>query len=445
MGGGTVEDADPADEAIVTDLEPAALRIALQAARTELARTRAALTEAQSLYNLVEELPFSIYRKDREGRFVFANRLFCQALGRPLREILGRTDHDFSAQALAEKYVGDDRRVLETGEPFEDVEQHLDRDGEPTYIQIFKLPARDAAGAIVGTHGFWVDVTPLKRTEAALKKRTADLEAALTALRHNQEKLLVSEKMASLGRLTAGIAHEMNTPLAAVRAALADLERLVHEYAESVGDPQVSPEDHKEIAAEMGARLRLARNAAERTVGFVRGIKAQTRNLSSVERRRFDAVEVAREALVLLGHELRRSSTRLEFRADPTNIVLEGNAGRLAQVVTNLVTNAVDALRPRGGRIAVTLRTDSDDLVLVVEDGGCGITPEHLSRIFDPMFTTKPFGEGTGLGLTIVHDIVTGELGGTIEVSSQPGQGTSFTVRLPRPKEETHGTKEQKG
>jgi PAS domain S-box-containing protein len=399
----------------------------------KIARLQAALAEAESLYRtLADQLPVTIYRKDRQGRFLYGNRRFCETLERPLEQILGRTDYDFSAPELADKYVADDQPVL-AGEAFQGVEQHLDREGLPTYIQIYKFPIRNSAGAVVGTQGVWFDVTPIKRAETALSKRSAELEAALEALETNQEQLVVSEKMASLGRLTAGIAHEMNTPLAAARSALADLERLVDEYADSAGDLEVSADDHREIAGEMRARLRLSKGALEKAVGFVRGIKSQTRGMALEERRRFDLVAVVREALLLLGHAIRHRKIALDFRAAAPTLEIEGDPGRLAQVVTNLVTNAIDASPAAGGPLRVAIDPDADDRVAIeVADAGCGIPPENLNRIFDPMFTTKPFGEGTGLGLTIVHDIVTGALGGTIDVQSEVGRGTTFTIRLPR-------------
>ncbi len=268
------------------------------------------------------------------------------------------------------------------------------------------------------------------------KERARELDQAYRTLQANQEKLLVVEKMASLGRLTAGIAHEMNTPLAAVRAALAELGQLGVEYQNSIGDADVSADDHRAIAQEMLHSIQLADNAAARAAGFVRGIKAQTRDLASTERRRFNAVTVIEEALLLLRHALREKNCTATFEPVAENMEMFGSPGRLTQIVTNLITNAIDASADcGGGPIAIHLAPYDHGIELQVSDRGCGIPPENLSKIFDPMFTTKPFGEGTGLGLAIVHDIVTGEFGGTIQVTSQVGQGTTFSVRFPQRKE----------
>jgi signal transduction histidine kinase len=200
----------------------------------------------------------------------------------------------------------------------------------------------------------------------------------------------------------------------------------------------VTPADHAEIALEMQTALRLADSAAERAATFVRGIKAQTRDLAPHEHRHFDAVGVIRETLTLLGHALRQRRCTTDFLPAAEHIPLHGSPGRLAQVVTNLVTNAIDASAPQGGPIELKLIRTANGVELHVSDQGSGIAPEHLPKIFDPMFTTKPFGEGTGLGLTIVHDIITGDFRGAIEVDSQPGRGTTFRLHFPHPQEHIH-------
>jgi len=270
------------------------------------------------------------------------------------------------------------------------------------------------------------------RLEERVVERTRELAEANEALRLNQDRLLAAEKMASLGRLTAGIAHEMGTPLAAVRSSLAVLDGLVREQERAIGDPEVTAADHAEIAAELKESLRMAATAAERAAAFVRGIKLQTRGAGTGERVRFDALDALRDAVLLLDHALRKGSCRASVDAEAGAYPLLGSPGRLAQVVTNLVTNAIDASAGRGGGpITLSLRRDGEGLELSVADEGAGIAAADRPRIFDPMFTTKPFGEGTGLGLTIVHDIVTGDFGGTIEVASEQGRGTTFRVLLP--------------
>lgn len=275
--------------------------------------------------------------------------------------------------------------------------------------------------------------TDAERTSllADLRVRAGELEEAYRALQDNQERLLSAEKMASLGRITANIAHEMNTPLAAVRTALMEIEKRAVEYRASVGDSEVTDADHAQIAAEMLASLQLARSAAERAAAFVRGIKTQTRDISTKEKVRFNPAPVIEDALLLLSYDLRRASCRLDFRPPKHPIELLGSPGLLAQVVTNLVGNSLDAMPKVGGTITVALSGSGGVARLVVQDTGSGIPADLRDKVFEPMFTTKPFGQGTGLGLAIVRDLVTGELGGSVELESEVGVGTTFTVILP--------------
>ena len=315
-----------------------------------------------------------------------------------------------------------------------------------TFLMLAVMAAGSAAALVRGLQRSLQKerqlVTELETERNLLEQRVHDrtheledskiqLEHAYSALQKNQEKLLISEKMASLGRLSAGIAHEINTPLAAVRTALVILDKLANEYLDSTSDLRISADDHREIAVEMKNSIQLAESAAERAVAFVQGIKGQTRDLTPREGYRFDAVATIQDTLLLLSHTLHQSGCTVTFEHSADYVELDGVPSRLAQVITNLMTNAIEATPPDGAPITIRLTQTGQAVELRVTDRGCSIAPEHLPKVFDPMFTTKPFGTSTGLGLTIVHDIVTGEFAGGIEVASQPGQGTTFTVRFP--------------
>jgi signal transduction histidine kinase len=260
------------------------------------------------------------------------------------------------------------------------------------------------------------------------------LAQAYNELKDNQQKMLITEKMASLGRLTAGIAHEMNTPLAAVRAAMKELSLLIDEYRQSINNSQVLPEDHQAIVEEMLKNLRIAEQAAEKSAGFIRGIKGQTVDLTPAPLQTFQIAPVIKDTLSIIEFALRRGQCELITDLNDS-LQIHSNQRWLSQIVTNLVLNAIDACKPSGGTIRVTLKPGIENTMkLEIQDSGCGISPENLSYIFDPLFTTKPFGEGTGLGLSIVLDLVN-QLKGTIEVASQPGM-TLFTVSIPLEKGE---------
>jgi signal transduction histidine kinase/DNA-binding LacI/PurR family transcriptional regulator len=273
-----------------------------------------------------------------------------------------------------------------------------------------------------------------------LSVRAAELERATGQIREDHQRLVAADKMASLGRLTAGIAHEINTPLAAVRASLSELGSLVRELRSSIDDPEVVADDYQAIASDMQRSLDLACTSSEQASRYLRSVKNQTRDCTGDSPCvSFDAVPVLKDSVVLLGHALRVGKCQVEFDLPESPVIVSGAPGRLSQIMTNLVSNAIDAMSPGGGLIRVSVRSRGADVLIVVSDTGCGIPRENLSRIFEPLFTTKPYGVGTGLGLSIVHDIVCGEFGGRIEVSSDHGNGATFSITLPQGRGEGYG------
>jgi signal transduction histidine kinase len=277
----------------------------------------------------------------------------------------------------------------------------------------------------------------LQAMRATLEERVADrtreLQKAYETIQAEHERLLQSEKMASLGRLTGGIAHEINTPLAASRAALAEMSELTKEYQDALNNSDVTVDDHREIGRELLQSLKLAGSGMERIAGFVHSIKSQVRDEAPRERVLFNAVPVIRESLLLVNFALQAGNSTVTFESQDANIELYGLPGQLSQIITNLMTNAIDASADKGGGpITLHFIQQPEGTDLVVRDQGSGISSENLPRIFDLLFTTKPSGHGTGLGLVIVRDILTEVFDGTIDVNSQPGQGTTFTLHFPR-------------
>jgi signal transduction histidine kinase/DNA-binding LacI/PurR family transcriptional regulator len=271
----------------------------------------------------------------------------------------------------------------------------------------------------------------LEESNEALLERAAQMETAYQQLQKNQNKLLLAEKMATLGRLTAGIAHEMNTPLATVRASISELETLLKEYTQSVNDKDVTAEDHQQIAIDILSAIDLSEKSAERASNFIKSIKAQTRDVKTREKQLFNLFQIIESVLVFLGHSLRHSNCNVQIICTNHEIVIDGSPTRMTQVFTNLITNAIDALEENKNKhIAIELLEVTGSVIIKVIDNGCGIPQENLSKIFDPMYTTKAFGQGTGLGLSIVHDIIHNDFGGSISVESESGIGTTFILQI---------------
>lgn len=286
-----------------------------------------------------------------------------------------------------------------------------------------------------------VELEELRATlEARVGSRTAELGAkarelrvSYDALHANQAVLLRTEKMAAVGRLTAGFAHELATPLAATLASLDELESLRVEYADSIGDATVHADDHVDIALDMGKALAIGKIAAARAVRFVRGMRAHTRDAGRCAPERFEVEEVVREAIDLLAYQARAARVALTLHPADAPIHLVGVPSRLGQALTNLIQNAIDALSEldRQGRVEVVVAATRDHAIVRIEDDGPGIPDHVLPHVFETLFTTKPHGKGTGLGLAIVHEIVTGELGGRVRIETVVGRGTAFILEIP--------------
>jgi signal transduction histidine kinase len=275
----------------------------------------------------------------------------------------------------------------------------------------------------------------LEKTNSELQTSLAQLEHTYRTLQRSQDSLLRAEKMAALGRLTAGIAHEMNTPLGASLSSLKIVKDLVREYQVSITDPRVTEEDHWQIAMEMEKLIHVTQQWMEKAAAHIRSLKLHTRDLKSGEAKPFSVVQAVEDTGLLLAHRFRQAECTLKVTCAAKSPLVYGDPGKLGQVLTNLLANAIDAygsVRDRVKTIEVVIEEDGNFVLIRVRDQGCGIAPEHVGKIFDDFFSTKPLGEGTGLGLSLSRDIVTNFFAGTIAVESALGRGSMFTLRLPR-------------
>ncbi|MDQ3366073.1 MAG: HAMP domain-containing histidine kinase [Myxococcota bacterium] len=266
--------------------------------------------------------------------------------------------------------------------------------------------------------------------ERAVQMRTADLARknrelaeTLDKLTRAQEQLVRSEKLASIGQLVAGIAHEINNPVNAIVNTVGPLEEAIGDFDSA--DPVVRTEAAKDVRD----MVRVVQRGAQRTKAIVTALHnySRTDEESVVD---FDVDRSIDDSLELLRHLLKQNVTVSKQYGDVGRV--RGHAGQVNQVFMNLLTNAAQALaQTDNATITIETKGDANGVEVKIADNGSGIPPEVLPRIFDPFFTTKDVGEGTGLGLSIVHELVERH-GGTIEVDTRLGQGTTFTVKLPR-------------
>jgi signal transduction histidine kinase len=260
----------------------------------------------------------------------------------------------------------------------------------------------------------------------------ADLQSTLARLREAQAQLVQSEKLASLGALVAGVAHEINTPVGVGVTAASTLQAkaaqlVVKHKAGALAQPDI---DRFVGIADESTRIILTN--LERAANLIRSFKQVAVDQSSGERRRFGMKKYLEEVLVSLGPGLRKSGHTVTLTCAET-LWADSYPGALAQIITNLISNSlIHAFTPeQRGRIDIAVAEAAGHVEVLYTDDGCGMPAENLARIFDPFFTTKRGSGGSGLGMHIVYNLVSQVLGGTITVASSPGHGARFTVRFP--------------
>lgn len=344
---------------------------------------------------------------DERGLIRQTNTSFCRTLGRTRDELLGRRINDLlapsaqrtTAQLLEEVKHGD---VQGREVPFRTA------NGETLALSVNASAQRDeSTGALAG-------LVLVARDDRELKKAQAQLQ--------------LSDRLATMGTLAAGVAHEINNPLSYVAGNLDFLTEELEALQRDAPSPRLE---------EMDRALKAAKGGADRVRQIVRDLKAFSR-VDSEEISRVSLAKLLDSAAQMVRNEVRhRATLSKDYGAAP---MVEANEARLLQVFLNLIQNAAQAIpvgQAEENQIHLTTGTTPDGKAFAsIEDSGGGISEKDLSRIFDAFFTTKPMGVGTGLGLSIAHKIVAG-FGGTIDVSTEPGRGSTFRVVLPAASEES--------
>jgi signal transduction histidine kinase len=262
--------------------------------------------------------------------------------------------------------------------------------------------------------------------------RTKELSQALEELKSAQHQLVDAEKMASLGGLVAGIAHEINTPIGIGVTAASTLEDETHQFLASYQNGALKRSELDAYLNTAQESSRLILNNLQRAAELVQSFKQVAVDQTNLERRKFGVKTYINDVLRSLAPQLKRSAHRLSITG-ADDLIIDSYPGALSQVVTNLVMNSVlhAYLDDKGGQLIFEVRSEGKQVIIEYRDDGCGITPETLKKIYEPFFTTARHRGGTGLGLHIVYNLVIQKLGGQINCESVVGQGTKFTLTLP--------------
>ncbi|GAA5178730.1 hypothetical protein GCM10025771_18640 [Niveibacterium umoris] len=292
--------------------------------------------------------------------------------------------------------------------------------GTHYYLVLSGAPQYDARGRFIGYRGVGRNITRQRQAEERL--------------RHTQKDLLRAERLASLGSLVAGVAHELNTPIGNCVTAASALTEEVDRFDMAVAEGRVRRVDLSDFNAYVREATHLLKRGLDRAAGTITKFKEVAVDQSSDRRRSFDLQTKLNDIVGLLNPTLVRRGVRLDASV-PGGIEMDSFPGAIAQAIDNLVLNALTHAfegRERGDiHLMVTVQPD-DRIRMTLRDNGQGMTAEVRERIFEPFFTTRLGTGGSGLGLYIVRNIVQEVLAGTIEVESSPGEGTTFTLEFPR-------------
>ncbi len=403
---------------------------------TDQKRAEDAIAEGRRrLQQVIDTVPAVINVKDEQRRYVLMNRYMAGIFGIEPADAIGRTTADLMSRYGAQKTDENDKRVLATGRELGFYEEeYLDSSGNLRQWLVNKLPLLDADGEIENIVTVALDICERKRSEAEMRKAKDAAEAALRNLRETQNSLIEAEKLAALGRLVAGVAHEVNNPVGISLTVASSLERKTSLFAAEVARGDLRRSSLNEfLASSRDASSQLVANlnrAAELITSFKQ--VAADRNYS--DQRTFDLGDLTEQVVMSLRPGLRKHNLTLTVECQP-NLVMNSYPGPYGQVLTNLFLNSVAHAFPDGKPGAVDIRvreSGKDNVEIIFSDNGCGMSLDVRRRAFDPFFTTRRDQGGTGLGLHIVYSIVTNRLGGRLDLDSEPGGGTRIQIVLPR-------------
>jgi PAS domain S-box-containing protein len=380
---------------------------------------------------------------DRKGRIVFANLSLAERHGRIRDELIGesveqimRTDNHGPAQ------LEEMRQAMRESRPIRVVVRGVHSSGKPLWLSLNITPILGPDGRAGHFVGIATDITQSVEDSNIKKELQERIETREQERDRLALELRLAQKLEAVGRLAAGVAHEINTPMQFVsdnvtflKESVGDLASVIDAYRvdRERGDTVATEVEVDYLLTELPQAMERARDGIKRVTNIVRAMKEFSH--PSTEARSAADINKALETTLEVARSEYKHIAVVNLDLTPLPLV-PCNIGELNQVFLNLLVNAAHAIEASGkdlssGRIEITTRHAGAELIITFEDNGCGIQPENLDKIFDPFFTTKEVGKGTGQGLAISRSIVVDRHGGALDVRSIVGTGTRFTIRLP--------------
>ncbi|MDP4624736.1 MAG: PAS domain-containing protein [Akkermansiaceae bacterium] len=399
---------------------------------TEQERAREAVRRTEHrMQEIVDNSPSPMYAKSRAGQYLMVNRRYEDLFGVKAEDVVGKTDLEIiKDEEVAKGLQENDALVFEKGEPVQFDEVLNLGEGDRAYVSV-KFPMRDLDGTIYAVGGISTDITERKKAEEELKNLNKELMDTYDNLTKAHEQLIQAEKMESVGRLAAGVAHEVKNPLAMIGMGLELLARRL-------------PDDDvkgKETIERM-------KRGIDRAKKIVRGLV----DYSSDRRLEFSRINpnvLIRESLELVEYQLKEAGIEVMFSKNAELPEVQADQTKIEQVLVNIFINAMHSMdgggtltvkaklmsmsnvgHDEGSRLRERMREGDKMVKIIVTDTGKGIPEEALGKLFDPFFTTKPTGKGTGLGLTVARKIADLH-GGEMTLTNRPdGKGAMATLSL---------------
>jgi|GEM_PF-1459974 len=466
------------------------------------------------LQTILDDMPMNIYFKDLESRFILVSKNDIEFLGcKSMDEVRGKTDYDFFQAVHADACMKDEQYIINTGNVIEKEEREVHKDGSVTWVLTTKSPLKSQDGKTIGTYGISRDITEIKEAEGKTKQLYKDLEEknqkledTIEELSRTQNKLIFAEKMAALGNLIGGIAHEINTPLGAIKASSSNIQEVVEkinvdlpwlinnatseeinwlfrlineadardisvfskverlrkrelasmfeahhiENAQTIADTIITlklnqtNEEYIKLLSMPNAQnllqmlkvlFSLKRNAnnifvsVEKASNVVRALKNYIYKNGQGEYEATNIVETIETVLILTANMIKHTKTEITTNFDSIPMIF-CKQDEMCQVWTNLMTNAIQAMG-ESGKLEIGVKTiDPENIRIWFKDNGPGIPDDVKVRIFEPYFTTKAQGIGTGMGLDISRQIIDSHKG-KLYFESTVGIGTTFFIEIP--------------
>jgi PAS domain S-box-containing protein len=401
------------------------------------------------LENIINSASDPILVKNAEHRFAFVNNAFCKFIGHSKEELIGKSDYDFFPPKEVKVFLEKDELVMATEIENINEEYLTDGEGNVSILSTKKSCFKDSQGNKFLV-GIIRDITEIKKTEEDLRQyqidlqklnqelesrvieRTAALSETLENLKATQKQLIETERMAMLGQLVAGVAHEINTPVGTSITVASTLKEETNLFAKAIQGGNIKRSTMQNYLETAQQCAQLIETNLHRAGELIQSFKQVAIDQNSLDVRHFQLKPYVEEILVSLEPKLKKTKHQVEVFGD-ASIAISSHPGAIAQIVTNLIVNSLmHAYQPEEeGLLKFEIKQETTRVILEYSDNGCGIPEQHLEKIFDPFFSTAKDRGGSGLGLHIIYNLVTQKLQGKIDVRTSLGWGTIFIISFP--------------